>query len=69
MSNILEVNNKLVIETDGTTLGTKLLVDGQPLSALKSCQLKIDAEEVMIDINLEQVKDTNVEYVLVKFNN
>ena len=46
-----------------------ILVDGKLLTNVKSCNVEIDVDNDTSSIVLEQVVGTNVELLLIKFNN
>ena len=67
MENIIYCK-KLKIETEGTPASTKLYLDDEMVSCLKSIQLKVDVDGDLIEASVEKITDNNnVEYQLIKF--
>ena len=59
---------ELSVVTDGTSQGTKIAVDGKVLDRLKSFYLKMDQEDTLVDIEIEEVgEQNNVGIRLIKF--
>ena len=68
MENAVIKCRELVLVTNGTSHGTKVLADGKELNRLKSIYIKADVEDTLVDITIEGIDDrNNVTYQAIKF--